>query len=297
MPRLHLPLEASFDAVPAAGEAIREFCLAAGVDAGDAALVELAIVEALQNTIEHGYAGAPGQLELDADVDARSIRAEVRDTAPRVDLARVAAVPDIEMYPADRASLRERGRGLGIIREVFDQVVFSHTETGNLLTLTRTRPESAPQRPAFYFDQFEHRRPPSPLPFPSRRQAVWQLLASMNLVLGIAYISWRWQHSLNWDAWYVALPLVIAETGSFFGLILFTFNLWKQEDTPQTPAPAMASEISDLNPADDRPLSADVFFPTYSEDPELVRLRCRSRLQPTVVTRRSPKKKFCAVAL
>ncbi len=134
-------------------------------------------------------------------------------------------------------------------------------------------------RPSFYFDQFEHRRPPAPLPFPARRQAAWQLLASMNLVLGMAYIAWRWQHSLNWDAWYVALPLVLAETGSFIGLILFTFNLWKQEDTPPAPAPAMVSEVADITPADDRPLSVDVFFPTYSEDPELVRLSIRDARQ------------------
>lgn len=128
------------------------------------------------------------------------------------------------------------------------------------------------KRPAFYFDAFEGRRPPEPLPFPARRQAVWQVLASMNIVLGFWYVSWRWQHSLNWDAWYVALPLVIAETGSFLGLILFTFNLWKQEDTPRQPAPARLSEVADIAPADDRPIVVDVFFPTYSEDPELVRL-------------------------
>lgn len=127
-------------------------------------------------------------------------------------------------------------------------------------------------RPRFYFDQFEHRRPPEPLPFPARRQALWQLLASMNLVLGVWYVSWRWQHSLNWDAWYVALPLVLAETGSFLGLILFTFNLWKQEDTPRQPAPRRLSEVTEVPPADDRPIAVDCFFPTYNEDPELVRL-------------------------
>lgn len=258
--------------MPAAGEAIRDLCLTSGVDAGDASLVELAVVEALQNIIEHGYAGAPGRMDVDAEVTVDRIHIEIRDTAPPLDPARVDAAPEVDLFPPDRASLQERGRGLGIIRSVFDDVVFSRMAAGNRLTLTRRRKSARATRPSFYFDQFEHRRPPEPLPFPPKRQAVWQLLAAMNIGLGLAYIAWRWQHSINWDAWYVALPLVIAETGSFIGLLFFTFNLWKQEDTPTAPAPARLSEVADIDPADDRPLSVDLFLPTYSEDPELVRL-------------------------
>lgn len=139
MPRLHLILEASLDTVPAAGGALRDLCLTSGMDAGEAALIELAIVEALQNTIEHGYAGGPGRLELEADVDDQRIQAEIRDTAPPIDLTRVGTPPDDEMFPLDRASLPERGRGLGIIRGVFDQVVFTRSESGNHLVLTRAR--------------------------------------------------------------------------------------------------------------------------------------------------------------
>jgi serine/threonine-protein kinase RsbW len=137
VPRLHLTIEASLDTVPAAGGAVRDLCLGAGVDASEAALVELAIVEALQNTIEHGYAGAPGQVELAAEVEPDRVHAEICDTAPPVDLARVMRPPESD--PLDRDSLLERGRGLTIIRGVFDRVVFTRTEFGNHLALTRTR--------------------------------------------------------------------------------------------------------------------------------------------------------------
>lgn len=139
MPSLHLILEASLDAVPAAGGAVRDLCLTSGMDAGEAALVELAIVEALQNSIEHGYAGAPGRLELEADVDNLRFQAEIRDTAPPINLTRVEKPDDDDMFPLDRASLQERGRGLGIIRGVFDQVVFTRSDSGNHLALTRAR--------------------------------------------------------------------------------------------------------------------------------------------------------------
>lgn len=128
---------------------------------------------------------------------------------------------------------------------------------------------------AFYFRRFEDRRPPDPLPMSRAREALWQLLATMNLVFGAWYLSWRWQHSLNFDALWFAIPLVVAETGSFIGLLLFTFNLWRQEDTPRQPAPARLSEIASVPDVDDRPISVDIFFPTYSEDPELVRLSIR----------------------
>ena len=121
-------------------------------------------------------------------------------------------------------------------------------------------------------DLYRKAQPPAPLPFPAWRQSVWQVLASANMVFGGWYISWRWQASINWDAWYVSLPLIIAETGSYIGLLLFTFNLWRQEDTPQSPPPRVSSDIGATPPDEDRPLTVDVFFPTYSEDPELVRL-------------------------
>lgn len=139
MPHLHLTLAASLDDVPAAGGAVRQLCLQAGVDAHDAALVELAIVEALQNTIEHGYAGQPGHLELDARIDDDQIRVVLRDTAPAIDLQRVTSAQAGDDDPADRTSLRERGRGLEIIRGVFDEVTFSRADDRNHLALIRAR--------------------------------------------------------------------------------------------------------------------------------------------------------------
>lgn len=133
----------------------------------------------------------------------------------------------------------------------------------------------------FYFRAFEGRRPPEPLSMSSARESVWQLLATMNIVFGGWYIGWRWLYSINYDALWLSIPLVVAETGSYIGLLLFTFNLWRQEDTPRQPAPHMVSEIADVPPDSDRPIAVDVFFPTYSEDPELVRLSIRDakRLQ------------------
>ena len=124
----------------------------------------------------------------------------------------------------------------------------------------------------FYFEKFEDRVPEPPLKHNEWRELLWQFFAVMALTIGSWYIFWRWTSSLNFDALWYAIPLVIAETGAFIGLILFTFNLWKVEDTPKKHAPKMLSEVINYKPQNDRPIKIDIYFPTYDEDPELVRL-------------------------
>ncbi len=125
---------------------------------------------------------------------------------------------------------------------------------------------------AFYFSQFEDRTPPEPLPYSPRIETLWQFLATVNLALGAWYLLWRWGHSLNPDALWFAVPLVIAETLAYFGLVLFTINLWQVRDYPRRSPPA---SIADCGGDEDRPISVDVFICTYNEDEELVRLSIR----------------------
>ncbi len=125
---------------------------------------------------------------------------------------------------------------------------------------------------AYYFSRFEDRVPPEPLPYSAITETMWQFLATVNLTLGAWYLLWRWGHSLNLDALWFAVPLVVAETLAYFGLVLFTINLWQVRDYPRRPPPA---SISDCGGDEDRPISVDVFICTYNEDEELVRLSIR----------------------
>ena len=128
---------------------------------------------------------------------------------------------------------------------------------------------------AFYFEKFEHRLPPEPVPYSLSRELLWQFLATVALVLGGWYLWWRWSASLNPEALWFAIPLVIAETMAYIGLLLFTFNLWKTEDVPPQPAPASIRDCVSDDEAPERPIAVDVFIATYSEDIELVRLSVR----------------------
>jgi cellulose synthase (UDP-forming) len=65
------------------------------------------------------------------------------------------------------------------------------------------------------------------------------VLATVALVLGVWYLQWRWTESLNYAALWFAIPLVVAETLSFVGLLLVIFNLWQVTDAPRKPPLSM----------------------------------------------------------
>lgn len=127
---------------------------------------------------------------------------------------------------------------------------------------------------AFYFDKFEQRRPEQPLPYSPVLELIWQFLLTIALVVGGWYIFWRWTHSLNFNALWYAIPLVVAETGAYIGLLLFAFNLWKVKDYPKQSPPKYISEcVSHVE--DDRLIVVDAFFPTFNEEIDLVKLSLR----------------------
>lgn len=124
----------------------------------------------------------------------------------------------------------------------------------------------------YYFSKFEGRKPEPPLEHNRRIESVAQVLLVMSVVIGGWYIHWRWTQSLNMEAAWFALPLVLAETGAYIGLVLFSFNLWRTDDVEKKVAPGCITDCLPDGEDAARTISVDVFFPTYDEDPELVQL-------------------------
>jgi cellulose synthase (UDP-forming) len=119
--------------------------------------------------------------------------------------------------------------------------------------------------------RYETQTPWTPLPYSPWHEALWQFLSVSSLVFGAWYIGWRWTSSINWDALWFSIPLLFAETAAFIGLVLFTVNLWTAKSPKAGPLPASIRDCSDDPATPDRPIIVDVYFATYSEDPELVR--------------------------
>ncbi|MFL5752902.1 MAG: glycosyltransferase [Bacteroidia bacterium] len=123
----------------------------------------------------------------------------------------------------------------------------------------------------FYFNKFDNRKPYQAIPDNRIRTLVFQFAGILTIVLGISYINWRWRHSLNPDAMWFAVPLVIAETLSFISTALVVFNFWSYKDPEKSSPVHYLSEIEELQGRTDRPVRIDVFIATYNEDVELVR--------------------------
>ncbi|QJD31471.1 glycosyltransferase [Methylococcus geothermalis] len=123
-----------------------------------------------------------------------------------------------------------------------------------------------------YFERFEERPAPEPLPWSLWRESLYQYLATVALVLGAWYLAWRWSSSLNERALWLSVPLAFAESCAYLAWALLAFNLWRIADRPSRPAPYWISEcVSDLA-APHRPLAVDVCVATCDEDAALVRL-------------------------
>ncbi len=126
-----------------------------------------------------------------------------------------------------------------------------------------------------YYLKFEDRTPPPPLPYSRAREDLWQFSAVIAALLGAWYILWRWTESMNFDALWFAIPLVVAETCAYFGLLLFFFNLWKDQPVEIKPAPERWSDISSDPVPEDRPISVDIMLATYNEAEDIIQLGIR----------------------
>ncbi|MEN3343467.1 MAG: hypothetical protein V7635_43 [Arthrobacter sp.] len=84
-----------------------------------------------------------------------------------------------------------------------------------------------------------------------------RLLVVLTVIFGANYVTWRWLESLNWSAWWIAVPLVLAETYSLIDVVLFGLTVWRIRERKTPPPP----------PAD---TTVDVFITTYNEPLELV---------------------------
>ncbi|MCK6081705.1 glycosyltransferase [Microbacterium sp. EYE_5] len=88
------------------------------------------------------------------------------------------------------------------------------------------------------------------------RFLVIRILAVLSVLLGLNYVAWRWLASVNWEAWWIAVPLVIAETYSLVDTVLFAVTMWRARERPRPTAAPQGT--------------VDVFITTYNEPIEMV---------------------------
>ncbi|MCC4249393.1 MULTISPECIES: glycosyltransferase family 2 protein [Microbacterium] len=90
-----------------------------------------------------------------------------------------------------------------------------------------------------------------------RRLALVRVIVVLSIASGVNYLAWRWLASINWEHWWIAVPLVLAETYSLIDCVLFGLGAWKLRERHDAPPIT-------------REMSVDVLVTTYNEPLELV---------------------------
>ncbi len=134
-----LRLDSRLENVALAGSAVRAVAGEVGFGQEDSERLELCVVEALTNVIEHAYHGEAGHpVTLQVAVTAEELELQVRDQG--------AAMPDGLLErpepeePTERALLAEGGRGISLMRRIADRIGYHRGPEGNTLVLARRLP-------------------------------------------------------------------------------------------------------------------------------------------------------------
>ncbi len=91
----------------------------------------------------------------------------------------------------------------------------------------------------------------------ARRLTMVRILGVLVVSFGAIYIGWRWTSTVAWSAWWIAVPLVVAETYSFGESVLYSLTMWNARRRPSPPAALPGRTV-------------DIFITTYNEPLELV---------------------------
>ncbi|MBN3891428.1 MAG: glycosyltransferase [Nostoc sp. JL31] len=106
-----------------------------------------------------------------------------------------------------------------------------------------------------------------------KRTLLFRYLAEINLIFGIWYLQWRVIHSINFDALWISIPLLIAEIYSYFGGVMFVIGLWR----PLVRQIKSLDQMTPPIPRADWP-TVDVFITCYNEPPEIVEETAKAAL-------------------
>ena len=147
--RREIDLEARPENLKVIRDFIEDACRGAEVAASDTHALKLAVDEACNNLVEHGYAGRTGGSPMTVvfEADGEKVEISVTDRGRPFDPA-LAPEPDLDAGWEER---RIGGLGWHLIRKLVDEIRYdSREETGNRLTLVKrrtpreTKPEGGP---------------------------------------------------------------------------------------------------------------------------------------------------------
>jgi len=117
------------------GVAVNKICAEAGFGQETADQIELCVVEAVNNAIEHAYKNTAGNdVEVMIELTSSGITVKVCDAGESM---RSLKQSKLDFDPSDIANLPEGGMGLYLIQQIMDTVRYESFGKKNILTMTK----------------------------------------------------------------------------------------------------------------------------------------------------------------
>jgi serine/threonine-protein kinase RsbW len=149
--RLALEIESRLDAVALPGQMVYLLCMAAGLTPIEGSQLEVCVVEAINNSIEHAYQGDPnGKIELEVFLLPHQLIVDVWDSGISADADRMHAdhCHALEICTDFIDDIPERGRGMALIQEVMDSFEYTPGADRNRLRMIKHRNLALPRLPS-----------------------------------------------------------------------------------------------------------------------------------------------------
>lgn len=133
--KTHMKIDSHLDQIERIGRFIQEAAQDAGFDEMECYACELAVSEACENIILHGYGDdSTGEIEVSVQTEPDNITIELWDDAPQFDP--VNCPPKLDP-PIDDPPIG--GLGLVIMHKVMDEMEYNRREGRNQLRMRRSR--------------------------------------------------------------------------------------------------------------------------------------------------------------
>ena len=122
-----------------AGLVARSTCSYLGLSETESYEIELCVVEAVNNAVEHAYGNKPGhQVDVSITLKTESMILEIHDSGQSLDIDSELADRGRRQELEHSNEASERGMGLAIIHQVMDQVEYHASGSRNCLRLTKS---------------------------------------------------------------------------------------------------------------------------------------------------------------
>ena len=136
MAHWQITIDSNFSAIREASELLQEYCAQCQISPELSGHLELIMVEALNNAIEHAYQGEDGhKVDIELIDEPQKTVISITDygqSAPSLLHSQKKELPEEEFLP-------EGGWGLPLIQALADSIDYSSNSKNNLLILTKNK--------------------------------------------------------------------------------------------------------------------------------------------------------------